>query len=310
MYISLGFASSNPSWFYNMNLKQNQIIGYGESAELSKAKATAKNEIASIISTKVDSYLKIDKTIDKNGLNRKVEKSIKVSTNIKLEELNIIKSKFINDKWYVAISYDYSPFAVKFKKLLLNYKLKDQKQNDFLKHTNLVKNLNTVVGKRLNYKLHSKNNLWYLSYKESSLKLGKSDFNNLFAFKNSSIINLELNQDKYMPNDSLILDISAKKSGNISIFYIGNNGQIGVLKDNISINKNITYPNGEKIILKNHGKKDRKFMIVVLYSKDKIDLQDFDKVSKSEIKNASFVELLKYFNKYEYLTYVSQVSPK
>ncbi|MCK5295024.1 MAG: hypothetical protein KAJ49_10245 [Arcobacteraceae bacterium] len=307
LFISFGFSSQNPIWFYNLPTLENQIIGYGEATKLSDAKAEAKNEIASVISTKVESYLKIDKVTTKDGIDKRVEKSIKVSTNIKLEELHIEESAFINDKWYIAISYDYSPFAVKFKKLLGGYNLKNQQQNNYLTKTNLFKNLNTIIGKRLDYKIHNKNNMWYLSYKNSSLKLGTKDFENLFTFKNSNIIELELNQDTFVTNNDLSFNISSKKEGYVSIFYMGSNGQIGLIKDNLSITKNIMYPTSDKIIVKSDPNKDKKFMIVVIYSTNKIDLNDFEKITKQKIRNTNFIDMLNYFNKYEYLTYVSKV---
>ncbi len=305
--LSLGSSSENPSWFYTLKLKKNQIIGYGEASKLSSAKAIAKNEIASVITTKIKSSLKIRKSLDENGIKRKIDSSIDVSTDIQIDKVNIIKSVYLNKKWYVAASYDYSPFAIKFKKLLVNHKLKDQKQNDFLSHTNLIKNLNMVIGKKLNYKLYSQNDIWYISYDDINLQLGQKDFNNLFTFVNSNIIDLELNQQTYTTNNNLVLDITTKKNGFVSIFYVGNSGQVGLIADNLSIDKTIKYPENGKIILKNNNKKDKVFMIAILYSESKINLQEFHKVEKREIKNINFIELLKYFDEYDYLTYSSQI---
>ena len=308
--LTVCFASTNPNWFYNIKQNKNQIIGYGVATKLDKAKSIAKNEIASAISTKVESYLEIHKKIDNTNSKRKVKQSIKVSTNVVLKDLDIIKSSILSNKWYIAVSYDFTPFAVKFKKLVSNYKINNEKQNQYLAKTNLIKNLNTIIGKKLNYKLYNKNNMWYLGYKQVSMKLSKEDFDRLLAFKNSKIVSLELNKDKYYTNDHILFNIYSKVKGYVSILYIGNNGQVGVIKSNISIDKNIVYPKDNNIILKNQDKYNKKFMVAILYSEQKINLKSFDKISKKKSNNTDFNLLLNYFSKYEYTTYVSNIYKK
>lgn len=310
IYVSLGFASSNPNWFRTMNEEQNQIIGYGEAELTSKATEIAKGQIASRISSKVDKKTVINKGTNNDGYYKTTEHSLKVSSNIKLKDLRTVKSENINGKWYIAVAYDWTEFSIKFKKRLINYKLRDQNQNNFLTNTTLVKNLNTVINKKLNYKLYNKNNVWNIAYKDVAFNLNDDDLANLFAYKNSNIIDLELNEDIYEYGSSLSLNITSNKNGYVSIFYVGKDGQVGLIGNNLKINKSLIYPKDDVLTIKNNSDEEKKFMIAVLYSAKKIDLRDFDKVSTKEIKNASFVKLLKYFEKYEYLTAVSKASAK
>ena len=65
LFLNLLFANSAPSWFYNtdgsLNESANQIIGYGTSDSITKARMNAMRDIAEIVSSKVTSELKINK---------------------------------------------------------------------------------------------------------------------------------------------------------------------------------------------------------------------------------------------------------
>jgi len=145
------FASDIPNWWYKIDTKKNQIIGYGEAKKLEVARQRAQRAISEEISTKVESSLTVSKEIKGKESIRTIKSVLKTSTSERLTDLRVLKSAQVNNKWYIALSYDWTPFAVKFKKKLIGYKLVNEKQNDYFKHTPLVKSLNVYQE---NTKIH------------------------------------------------------------------------------------------------------------------------------------------------------------
>lgn len=302
------YANTPPSWFLKLHVNSNQIIGYGAGNDLKKAKKYALEEIANSISTKIESYLITYKKYDsKNGLSKQQESFFKQSTNVTIEDITVLKSSYLNNKWYIALGYDYTPFAVKFKELLINEKLKNETQNSYLSQTNLIKNLNNIIGYKLNYKIYNKEGIWYLNYKDKTMKISPLDFENLFSFINSNIIELDTDKNSYLNNESISFNITSKKAGYISLLYLGTDGQVGVIAKNIAIKNKITYPKNGKIILKKKSLKNVKFMIFALFSNKKVSLKKYETADKKETKNKDFKFLIKDLNKYEYTTYVGNI---
>jgi hypothetical protein len=312
LFLNLLFANSAPSWFYNtdgtLNESANQIIGYGTSDSITKARMNAMRDIAETVSSKVTSELKINKISDKNSYVKHIESSLNISTNEKINHVKPVRSEMTeNGRWYIALSYDWTPFAIKFKKKLKGYKLRNQKQNNYLKYTQIIQNLNTVIGKNLDYKLYSKGGVWHIAYKDITFNLDNEEFNKLFRFTEDKYISIELNSDIYEHNDSLKIDVRTNKNGYVSLFYIGSRGQAALIQGNIKSKGQIHYPKDERIDLKNNSGEEKKFMIVAFFSNKKIKTKLFDKISRKRINNTSFEELLKLFDKYRFATYSAQI---
>lgn len=307
--VVFSYAQSVPSWFMKLTPSENQIIGYGDGTTLEKAKEYALKEIANSISTKIESYLITHKKYDsKSGMSKQQESYFKQSTNVKIEDIQVIQSLFLNDKWYIAISYDYTPFALQFKELLAGMNLKNETQDPYWKKTNLVKNLNNIMGYKLNYDIYSKDGLWYLGYKDKSKKISQKEFSNLFAFVDSNSIELDTNKNKYTNNDTISFYINTKKKGYVTLLYLSSNGQVGLLKHNQPINGKYTYPEDGKIVLKKNNKDSNKFMVFAIYSAEKINLKKFEAVSKDKINNYDFSLLIQTLKNYQYTTYVGNIN--
>ena len=105
--INICYAKSTPNWWYEIEPKTDQIIGYGKGATLKEAKGKAMREIAEEVSSQIVSNLKITKVSSKEKQMRNVSSYLEVSANEKLNDLKPIKALEINGTWYIAMLYDF-----------------------------------------------------------------------------------------------------------------------------------------------------------------------------------------------------------
>ena len=301
------FALNVPQWFFNIKAKNNQLIGYGSSSNLEEAKKNAKNAVATSIHTKVDGFMKLETKANGDKISKKFEKSITVTTNIDLDNLRILKSQYYDNKWYIAATYDLSSFALQMKKKLAIYKLKNEHQNDYLSSTSIIKSLNDIIGKTLNYKIYIKDNIWWISYKDQALKIPEKRLSELFIFKDSNIIKIKTNKNVFKNNEELSFSIETKKKGFVSLFYVNEDGLIGKIFENKAIDHKLIYPTHSRIIVKNKSGKAKKFMLAVIFSKKNEKFGNIPKVRKMKLKNNNFPVLLELLDKYNYTTFISTV---
>lgn len=305
--------SANPEWFYNLEYdKKSEIVGYGMDAKLSNAKQNAISDITQAISISVKSSVNIYTSDVKGELQQDSSINLKTTSQAVLSGVEFIRAQKIKGIWYVAAKYDNSPLEIKLKKLL-PANLEDEIQNRYLKGTPLVSGLNDDVGKRLDYKVVRKDNLWQLKYKDVLVPFSsEEDFYKLFSNQSSDKISIKANQSIYKENDTMYFNIKHPKSGYVSILYVEHNGKVGVLLANQKSNQSFTYPDlrsKELFKIANPYNKTIKELYIALYSDTPLDLHDFENVSEDLLdeSNYTFSKLLSMLNHSDFSTFIIKI---
>ncbi|RLA75783.1 MAG: hypothetical protein DRG78_20355 [Epsilonproteobacteria bacterium] len=299
---------ANPSWLYNINpTDRNEIVGYGIDKKLSQAKQDAMSDIVKTISVKIESSLNISKSTSSGKYNKNISTNIKTETKAILTGIKFIKVEQINGLWYVASKYNNSPLEIKIKNLLPN-NMQNEKQNKYLKNTELFKNINKEVKTNINYQIIRKDNLWQIKYNDIILPINQDNFYELFSNQKNSNLEIKANQSIYNENDEMYFNISNTKNGYISILYIEHNGKVGLLLSNKKSDKSFTYPDlksEDTFKIANPYNKPIQELYIALYSKYKIDLSEFENVSDNLLdeSNYNFDNLMVLLDKVNYSTF-------
>ena len=137
-----------PHWYINQSilLKDYEIIGYGEGATLEEAKQISKSDISKMIQTKISSNISIDKNLNNDSYSKNISSNINEKSNIVLTNLKVIKTSFIDDKYYVAIKYINLPFNKKVKLVVSDTKVIEKNTNKYLNKTLLMNELKQEFG--------------------------------------------------------------------------------------------------------------------------------------------------------------------
>jgi len=303
------FLLSSPSWLYNINpIDTNEIIGYGIDKEFSQAKKNAMSDIAESISIQVE----LSTSMLKSSINGKIDK--KISLNKKMEVKAVlsgikpIKAENSDGMWYIALKYDNSPLELKLKKSLSYNMLENEKQNSYLQHTELFKQINREIGKTLNYQIIRNDNLWKIRYRDVIIPIDQNNFYKLFSNQNSLDFAIKANQSIYHEKDKMYFEINNNREGYISILYVEHNGKVGLLLSNKKTTNSFTYPDlkskdGFQIV--NPYKKSIEELYIALFSTSYIDLSKFENVSDTLLdkSNYNFDTLLTLLNKNKYSTF-------
>jgi len=301
-----------PSWFFHLeHNKKHEIIGYGMDADLDKAKQSAILDITNSISVSVSSS--VDISSSDIGGKAKQDSSMNLQTQSRavLSGVEFVKIEQEDDVWYVGAKYDNSPFEVKLKSMLPK-DLKNEKQNKYLKHTWGVRTLNLDIGKKLDYEIVRKDNLWQLKYKDIILALTQDDLYKFFSNQKSKEITIEANQRIYRENDEMYFKIKHKNPGYVSILYVEHNGKVGVLLANKNSDKSFRYPKkkSEDIFkVTNPYKKPIKELYVAIYSKKPVELYEFENVSENLLdeSNYNFHKLIQKLDNLDFSTFVIKI---
>jgi hypothetical protein len=305
----LSFAS--PAWMFNLKHDKNYIIGYGMDTSLEKAKQNAMMDITHSISVSVESNVDIS-TKDNNG-KASNNSSVDLHTRSKaiLSGVEFIKIEQNKDLWWVAAKYDNSPVEIKFRKSLPET-FKDENQNRYLKNTPLGKSIDAELKHKLNYNVVRKDNLWQLKYRDVLVPINQMNFYKLFSNQKTKAISMKANQKIYVTHDEMFFELEHKEKGFISILYVEHNGKVGVLLSNKESDKSFKYPDAKNEdvfkIANPYGKTIRE-LYVAIYSKEPIDLNQFENVGHSLLddSNFAFEKLISLLQEYDYSTYAIKI---
>jgi len=299
---------SSPSWLYDINpIDNNEIIGYGIDKEFSKAKQNAMSDIAESISAEVESSTNMLKSSINGKIDKKISLNKKVKVRAVLSGIKPIKAENIDGIWYIALKYDNAPLALKLKKSI-SYSVENEKQNHYLQHTELFKEINREIGKTLNYQIIRNDNLWQIRYKEIILPIDQNNFYKLFSNQSSLDFAIKANQSVYHQNDKMYFEIKNNREGYISILYVEHNGKVGLLLSNKRTSNSFTYPNlqsKDSFRVVNPYRKSIEELYIALFSTSYIDLSEFENVSNTLLdkSNYNFDTLLTLLDNYKYSTF-------
>ena len=323
--VLLSSIYANPMWYHSLQkTKPNTYIGYGSGVDEVHAKQEAFNDIASQISVSVSNTLKQSQKIE-DGKYKNIEEYI-ASQNSKatLYDYALIKSEFDNGKYFVAVEYENIPSLDKFvRKIKLdNFNLdKSEKQNNYLKETNIAKKLEKSLNKKIDFNLLRKDAKWYVKYKNILQPLDKKDFS--FFFASISNADLEINTNKkrdiLYDGDKFFFKLKSKQQGYVSIFSVYEDGTVSTLVRNIPIEQNrlenIPDEDFESIPeagLMKQGEETFDLYVAIFSSKkmrfDSFAYADEELISEEKYKN--FDELINFIDDKTYTTLKVVTKPK
>jgi hypothetical protein len=224
---------------------------------------------------------------------------IEEKSDIILSNIKIVKSEFIDNRYYVAIKYINLPLAQRVALEIKDYNLKIKTSKDYyLNKTDLMDNLKNEFGFYPKVRIYQNNiiinNQFFALLNRNIIDLFKRvDSKNIFFTSNKKI---------YKNNQLMKFQIITKKEGFISVLYVEETGKVGIILNNIKIVKEIIYPNKneeEDLIAFNPSEEMISEFYIALYSQDRLDLNKFEEISCNLLNNNSynFSDLIKILNK-------------
>lgn len=283
--------AKEPSWLYNIKSSKNEIIGYGTDGDLHIAKQKALSDIAETINVSIKSNIQSSEQVSNDEFSSNVSMNIDSSSKANLLGTKVLKSQKVDKLWYVAVSYDKTPFTIKMKNALSKLTLKNEKQNPFLSNSVLFQRLNKEVGFTLDYQVVRHNSLWHLKYKDILIPLNTNYFTKLFSSKDSKSFSFGTNKKVFYPNDKMFFSINFNQPGYLSILYVESNGKVGVLLKNKKLHKSMVFPDpesDEEFVVANPYKETIIEMYIALYSKTRLDLSLFELVDNSYLDESTY----------------------
>jgi hypothetical protein len=299
---------ATPSWYYNLDSSlSTKIVGYGSAKSEVLAKQEAFNDVAAKISTKVSTTSKIYQKEGSQRFKQNVEFKSTQNSDAVLNDYKLLKMEYIDGTYYVAIEYENIPSIDKFVNKLKHIKLKNEKQNSYLKNTYLAKELKKALGFDVDFQLFRKDKKWFLKYKNISQILDKKDFAKLFVSVESKDvkINTNKNRDILYDGDKFYFKVKASKKAFVSIVTVYEDGIVATLVRNIAINKDKLekIPDEEFESIPEAGLIDEGVetfdLNVAILSEKKLHFDMFAQADNSlinEEKYKNFDELIKFLN--------------
>jgi len=293
--------NAQPSWFYNIKPKNNEIIGYGLAENLFEAKKYAIDEISKTLSLNINSNYNLKKTYENNSLIKKdISSSININSNNQLKNVGFTKIIKIDNIWYVAATYDNSTIVQKIKRKLQTQLLKNESQNKYLEKTPLIKSINKALGFKIDFDLIYKNKTWYLSYENNLFDLNQNDFYQLF-YDYENNLKIDTNKLVYDDNERIVFDLKVPNKIYITLFNVQFDGNVGILKENLLIDEHILI---NEFITANPYSNQIQEQFIVIQSNKPINIKDYTKIDNKLLDNNEFMftKLLKLLNEKDFST--------
>jgi len=320
LFATLLFAQ--PDWFYKLTQKSSShYIGYGQGISNTKAKQNALNDIASQISTKIDNSFK-NSTVVHNG---KVEKSTQVqtsqSTQADITDYKILKSQTIDNIVYIAIEYENIANIDRFIKKLFDIDENNEKQNSYLSHTTIARDLKKKLGFNINFNLIRKDKKWFIEYQHTMQLIDKSDFSNFFKTIGSKDIKFKTNKKNNIlyNGDEFYFNLKSKRDGFVSIISVYEDGTVATLIKNVPISKDVvtSIPDKDFESILEAGliksAEETYDLYIALFSEQEVALDSFALADEKLIKDErfkNFPTLIDYLDNKTYATIKVVTKPR
>jgi hypothetical protein len=173
---------ANPTdWFVGRMIPTEnsmEIIGYGSDIDPNIALLNAKTDISTQIKSTINSSLTITKQRVNDTLESNSNQISNETTDIVLEEAQVVRQQFIEGKWYVAVSYEAMTDISRFiKKLpIRGHGVPTEPQNAYFKQTIVGKELNKLLKKTIDAKLYWKSNTFFLNHGNVYQRLNPDEY--------------------------------------------------------------------------------------------------------------------------------------
>ena len=244
---------ANPTdWFVGRMIPTEnsmEIIGYGSDIDPNIALLNAKTDISSQIKSTVNSSLTISKQRVNDTLESNSNQISNETTDIVLEEAQVVRQQFIEGKWYVAVSYETMTDVSRFiKKLpIRGHGVPTEPQNAYFSQTIVGKELNKLLKKTIDAKVYWKSNTFFLNHGNVYQRLNPDEYSipELFITGlsgGSSVMNkmtiLKSSQTNGVINSYENCEfkfVSEPSKKYVSLFAINPEGAVLVLENNIPV---------------------------------------------------------------------------
>ncbi len=307
---------SYPQWYKNRELHSKvkfEVIGYGEGRSVKEAEASAKENIALTLLSRVDSSFSSLSTDNKT----KNEAKLKVTSKLNLQNLQILKQEHRDGNFFVALMYENLDLAYRVKKGLADFECKKIDIDSYILKTPLVKKITTTLDCALDFKLDRKNSAWYLKYRDSMFLLNSDEFEDLYVNSKNEHFEFKASKSVLVDGDSFYFTINSKQRGYITILNVYENGIVTLLQPSKSFEKTLQIPSKSSenyfeagVILEGVDTYD---LYVAIFTKKPLDMSRFEYADEDLASNElayKFDELIELMSKYEYASILLRTRAK
>jgi hypothetical protein len=223
-----------------------------------------------------------------------------------VQDIQTIRSEKVGDTYFMARFFQNIP----------NKKC-NEKQSLFMQKSIFVQQANSLTPCPYPYQFKRVNHQWYLNYLDVLQPLSQSDFLSFYIDISDNTLLLDVKRQDLIEDDRFFFSIKSKHSGFVSLLNIYENGEIGLLLENSYIVPNfiLTFPDikGDLELKASllYKAKPTIDLYVLLFSKNKINLSNFNEQQSTLVKNKSyqFATLHQLMKNYRFTTTVIRTQP-
>ncbi|NOR58848.1 MAG: hypothetical protein GQ474_10040 [Sulfurimonas sp.] len=324
LFLLVVSAIANPMWYHNVQkTKANSYVGYGSGVDEAHAKQEAFNDITSQISVNINTSFSQKQKMKDGEFKSSEEFSSAQKSNATLYDYELLKSEFYDGKYFVALQYENIPSVDKFINKLKksNIKLKNEKQNSYLKNTTMAKKLKKALKKDIAFSLVRKDVKWFVKYKNILQILDKKDFAKFFSTVDNKLMSINTNKRKNIlyNEDKFFFKVKSAKKAYASILTVYEDGTVSTLVRNVPLKKGKleNIPDKDFETIPEAGLMQRGIetydLYVLLLSSKKIHLDSFAQADEElieEEKYKNFDELIEFIDTKEYATLKVVTKPR
>ena len=281
--------ASPPLWYVKNSIKckSYEFVGYGEGSSKEEAKKVAKADIANSLQTtlNVSSELKI--SAKSNDYSESFKQNIEERSRVSLYDLELLKSVYLNGRYYIAIKYINLPFAKRVRAKFDDVIKLPREKNSYLKSTILLNELKNEFGFYPEVTI-SKGKLIIAN---KSFRISKDILKKLFSSYESKSLALQI-PSKLKNSEFYFIDIKSKSKGYLTLIQIYEDGATSLLFSNKKVAKNTKteYPNkdlynGLQAYLTPYQTRAKDLTMAII-CKDKKGFDYFDNISINKEKYA------------------------
>lgn len=282
-------SAQQPEWLYRLDLKDNEIAGFGISDSYEDAKAYALKEISETLQVEVNSEYLATELVSSSRAELTSVSSIGAISKAKLFGVKVVRSELAGGLWYVGMVYDDSSLAMKINRIAKVDESESGRQNLVFERAPLIKGLNDELGVMLDYGLIRKNGLWQLDVQDHLFPLLKSQIIQLFHSHKAKKVKLLVGKKQYISGDHFKLNVLLEEPGYVSLVYTESTGKTGVIYANKYAKHAIDFPDkGSELIMSNPESQTITEMYVAFWSKKPLNLDRLNNVSADYLDTGSY----------------------
>ena len=272
-----------PQWYKHRELQsavKYEIIGYGQGKTFKEAQGNAKEDIAYVLISKVDSSFTSTTSTDNDTFSKKSQSRLKITSKLNLHNVKTMKQEQINNIFYVALKYENLDLAYRIISTVGKVECSQNIPNSYLLQTPLIKKLTASIGCELDFKLDRRNAAWYLKYKEHLFLLSDDEFEELYVSKTNDNFVFTSSKRILRDGDSFYFTLNSKREGYVTLLNVYENGIVTLLQPSIPIKNTLQVPSKDSdnyfeagLVKEGVNTYD---LYVAIYTKEPLDMSRFE----------------------------------